>query len=705
MPAPRLDLSPWTDRRRRALVVGIDTWACPHLHPLRGCRNDARRLAELLATRFDFGVVEALDEDATREAILDAMRALVDTDDPADEVVLAWSGHGSRIIAGPYGTFETLVPADSHHLDKGVATGENRDLTDRELYGFLLALPESTHPTLLIDACRSGGIIRELAPRPRGVEPDLRRDVLTDKIAFLRVEDLDTGPAIRNLATPPPLDKPPGRWLPPSQRYTLLASCADDEFCREMQDPVTERFHGIFSLQLAETLTAMRAPTSWRELRDRLTHRVARHNAGQTAQLEGAVDRQVFADRLLRPEPFLPVVDATRTALTLGGGSATGVGVDSTWRLLPTETRRSDGDDALATVRVGAVGPTHAAARLVQNDPSIDEPADLATLIGSRAFEVGRPIERRFGVLVDPLAGELGPVVRAAIAKSPRLIVVDTSEAADAVVHALPPRARTEPSDPLPHLAPLTETTWAISDRAGERQLAPARAIGRTPPERFAEALVADLDAIARHHFLLGLRHPEPEHSLLGDLVVTMLRRRDAPGADWQTVAPGSRYALGDRFALRVEREPVDEVEPLFVAVLDLGLSGSIQLLYPPTGRRIPWRLARLEIGMRTDDALCVELPTGFPFAGDPPFSHAIETVLVLVTRDFADFDLLTQSGPGALRGRGRSPLDAVLRRALGLPTLRSRRSENLLASPHDWGVAACPFEVVATRDDASDGG
>ena len=75
------------------------------------------------------------------------------------------------------------------------------------------------------------------------------------------------------------------------------------------------------------------------------------------------------------------------------------------------------------------------------------------------------------------------------------------------------------------------------------------------------------------------------------------------------------------------------------------------------------------------------------------------------MTRDFADFDLLTQSGPGALRGRGSSPLDAVLRRALGLPTLRSRRSENLMANPEDWGVAVCPFEVTATRGDGSDGG
>ena len=704
----------WIGRRRRALVVGIDTYECSkcskgsELHDLKGCANDARRLGALLSENFDFGVVRLCDSAATRQAILAHLAALAGSGDVCEEVVFCFSGHGSRIISSTHGMFETLLPHDSHRCNNNKKEwGPNRDVTDREIYGWILMASKVVeHVTLIIDACRAGGIVRDLEAQPRGVQPDSRAGVLEDKTAFLLLDPETEWRREESTGARYPGSVggrgPVKRWRPPSDIYTLLAACRDDQFCREIEDSETRQMHGILSLFLTRALLQLHGPTSWRELRDRIARRVVGRNPDQEPQLEGAVDREVFGRRQLRPEAFLKVLEWAPGEVLLDGGAARGLVLGSTWHLFPPSARRAEGEP-LGTLRIHRMTATRAWGRSVADGVggAGASPSSLVEIeLGARAFEVARPLEHRFRLLIDP-EGEVGhPELEAAIAGSAWLVSVDQPEQADVVLRYLSPRDTPVAVDPVPGLGPLSRPHWAVLDPSGERQLAPARDALSPPAGPLAAALVADLERLARQHFLKTLSHPAPERSLARWIDVEMLHR--VGGGAWSPIEPGAAVARGEYFALRLRRRPDSplaaqdsEYPRLYVAAIDLGLAGSVTVFHPRRGRRIAWASEVLEIGLRPDDALKVEIPEGYPYPGEPPFERAYETVLLLVSRRFTDFDVLSQTGLAQVRSGSDSPVFSILERSLGGSSMRGGGSGNLLSHPDQWGLFRCPFQVV----------
>ena len=76
--------TPRDERTRRALVIGIDTYA---VKPLDGCVADAELMAQLLRDRFAFepsNIRTLLNGDASRDAVLSELDALVDLTGPDD---------------------------------------------------------------------------------------------------------------------------------------------------------------------------------------------------------------------------------------------------------------------------------------------------------------------------------------------------------------------------------------------------------------------------------------------------------------------------------------------------------------------------------------------------------------------------------------------------------------------------------------------
>lgn len=695
----------WIGRRRRALLVGIRNYQCPNLHNLKGCTNDARLLGALLSQHFDFGVVVLCDSAATRQAILRYLELLASCEEDCEEVIFFFSGHGSRILTKKHGPFETLVPHDSHRPSPDPSHGgPNRDITDRELYGWVLqASNRADHVTLVIDACRAGGIVRDLEAQPRGVQPDFRSGVLEDKTAFLVLApDIRSQPRENSASRVPGSTKvtaPHRGWRPPSDVYTLLAACRDEQFCREMEDPDSAQMHGIFSLFLSKALQQLPGPTSWRELRDHIARRVEVKNPKQDTYLEGAMDREVFGRLQLRPEPFRKVVKSARGEVLLDGGAAHGLVNGSTWRLFTPATRRAEGD-ALGEIRIDRMTATRAWGRPVLAKHSARDASEPTTPVvtpGSRAFEVERPLEQRLRVLIDSDGETAHRELELAVDSSVQLRSVDQPEQADVVLRFLPPRKSVESSDPVRGLVPLSSPHWAVVDPSGQRQLAPAHDIASRPRDQWIENLVTDLERLARQHFLKTLCHPEPASSLANWIRFEV---RVGAGA-WSPFEPTVSIPLGERFALRLSRHSKSQLNgqgsppPLYVAAIDLGLSGSVSVFYPRRGRQIAWHSERLEIGTRPDDALFVQLPEGYPYLGEPPFEEAIETVLLVFSRRFTDFDSLSQVGIGQTRNGSDSPVFGILDRAIGGLPQRSGASTNLLSYPDQWGLVQCSFRVV----------
>ena len=78
---------------RRALCIGINNYPGTDMD-LAGCVNDAHDWREVLTAR-DFQVEAMLDTQATKVAMVDAIRRLIASAVKGDQVVIAFSGHGT----------------------------------------------------------------------------------------------------------------------------------------------------------------------------------------------------------------------------------------------------------------------------------------------------------------------------------------------------------------------------------------------------------------------------------------------------------------------------------------------------------------------------------------------------------------------------------------------------------------------------------
>jgi hypothetical protein len=173
---------------RFALLIGIDDYSASRLTSIRtpapdrdwpnlaGAVNDAAAMRDLLVLLrgFDVRDIALLEEqNATRSAILDALRRLTAAASKDDVIFFYFAGHGSQVRNSrsdePDKLDESIVPADSR---RGAL-----DIRDKELRRIFNAiLDRGARLTVMIDACHSGSGARGLLTlaRPRGIAPDLR---------------------------------------------------------------------------------------------------------------------------------------------------------------------------------------------------------------------------------------------------------------------------------------------------------------------------------------------------------------------------------------------------------------------------------------------------------------------------------------------------------------------------------------------------
>ncbi|HEX8606050.1 MAG TPA: caspase family protein, partial [Pseudoduganella sp.] len=141
--------------RRVALCVGIDTYPTA---PLGGCVNDAQAWSAALG-RLGFRPSLLLNEQATRAAIVDALRGLVAGSRQGDVLVFQYAGHGTQVpdldgdelSQDTAGQDEAMCPYD-------FATGEL--LIDDDLRAIFSAVPQGVNLTCFFDCCHSGTITR-----------------------------------------------------------------------------------------------------------------------------------------------------------------------------------------------------------------------------------------------------------------------------------------------------------------------------------------------------------------------------------------------------------------------------------------------------------------------------------------------------------------------------------------------------------------
>ena len=148
-------------RSIRAMAVGIDKYS--YEHNLRGAVNDAKDIADALKSLTP-DVTALYDGQATRSAILDGLRRMLDESKSGDAVIFTYAGHGGHEPAsGAVGaTEEVLVLAGFTPAPPGVV----ERLRGAELVElFAAAEMRGVDVIFVADACFSGGLVRPFDTR------------------------------------------------------------------------------------------------------------------------------------------------------------------------------------------------------------------------------------------------------------------------------------------------------------------------------------------------------------------------------------------------------------------------------------------------------------------------------------------------------------------------------------------------------------
>lgn len=251
---------------KKALCIGINDYPGTG-SDLSGCVNDAKDWQAALQQR-GFSVDMLLDQQATKQTMSDQIRILVKEARPQDVVVITYSGHGSWIpdldSDEPDARDEVLCPYD---------IGQNRPLTDDEIYSIFAERDRGVRIVLVSDSCHSGTVIR-MAPSPAGL----------------------TGPRVRFL--PPQSFLPPDALQVAAARATrgslsvkrpfggvLLSGCQDTEYSYDAS--FNNRPNGAFTYFALKTLQSLSPDATYREWHRAIRELLPSNMHPQTPNLQG----------------------------------------------------------------------------------------------------------------------------------------------------------------------------------------------------------------------------------------------------------------------------------------------------------------------------------------------------------------------------------------------------------------------------------
>ncbi|RPH50520.1 MAG: DUF1566 domain-containing protein [Desulfobacteraceae bacterium] len=155
----------------RALVIGINNYQDKKIPALKTAVHDAREFARLLQTRYGFKVTLLLDQQATRQAIMEKMRDLAANTSPDESVLIYYAGHGDvdRVLNAGW-----WIPSDA--IGGIPATYLDNDYVKRVMQGM-----NARHVLLVSDSCYSGTLFGESRTLPSVIDDRYYMNLYNEK--------------------------------------------------------------------------------------------------------------------------------------------------------------------------------------------------------------------------------------------------------------------------------------------------------------------------------------------------------------------------------------------------------------------------------------------------------------------------------------------------------------------------------------------
>ncbi|MBE9001368.1 MULTISPECIES: caspase family protein [unclassified Nostoc] len=314
-----------------ALLVGIDEYLNP-IPPLKGCINDILNLKEYFLGRitpkgYSLNLRILLNQDATRQAIMDGFRQHLCQARSGDIVFFYYSGHGSQ-QATPE-EFWTLEP---DRLDETLVCYDSRepggwDLADKEL-GKLVGevANKNPHIVIIMDCCHSGSGIRG----DLEVETSVRKAPIDDRQRPLE-SFICSATEVNQLFNSRSLVKNSAGWILPPGKHIFFAACQDYEEAKEYI--VDGQHRGAFSYFLLDTLRKTNGSLSYRDLFKRTNALVRSKIAAQSPQIEATVEGDLnqpfLGGAIAAHTPYFTVSYHKNHTWVIDGGYIHGIGQPS----------------------------------------------------------------------------------------------------------------------------------------------------------------------------------------------------------------------------------------------------------------------------------------------------------------------------------------------------------------------------------------
>ncbi|WP_020507497.1 caspase family protein [Lamprocystis purpurea] len=257
---------------KKALCIGINDYPGTN-NDLSGCVNDANDWAVELGKR-GFSVTKLLNGQATKSAMVTAIRGLIGAAREGDTLVLTYSGHGTWVPDSsgdePDGRDEALCPHD---------IGTRGPLLDDEIRTLFAALGKGVRLLFLSDSCHSGSVIR-------GREDDL--DAGGPRARFMPLEDwMSEDELPRGIAQAPRVVS----GLRRTGGDLLLAGCKDTEYSYDTS--FQGRANGAFSYYALKTLRE-RKPSNYDVWFNAIREYLPSSRLAQTPQILGSATARRF---------------------------------------------------------------------------------------------------------------------------------------------------------------------------------------------------------------------------------------------------------------------------------------------------------------------------------------------------------------------------------------------------------------------------
>lgn len=671
-----------------ALLIGINRYQFfSGSHQLFGCVNDVNLIKDVLIKKFSFpsqNICCLLNEQASQEAILFQMAKLINQVKENDTVVFHFSGHGSQMTDRegdePDGLDETIVPYDS-----GRKNHPNKDITDDEIYLWLIKLTERTRNiTLIFDCCHSGTITRQsvVIVGTRQIEPDLRP---ISELPPSPVEGESLFALTRNVGL---MGK--SGWLPVNDRYLLLAACRDEEKAFEFTNNIA--CYGALTYFLCQELNTSTSGTTYQDIFERVSMLITKAFPKQHPQMEGSWDRELFGHRNIEPMRFVPITERQANQVILGAGLAHGLTLESEWAIYSQSVKSvADQTKNLGLIKITELDALSAKAQIVTEQ----QPNTIAT--NSRAVELVHYYEDlKLSVWISKpkthhhYFSELVNLTK----YSNLFTITNDSQQANAKIYLVTPEDIFF-KQYYSHLNVETEVVWLVVAPDGHLLMNPQQA----DEDNSLTLLIDNLEKLAQYHRVISLKNCNPNNPLKHKLDFILLRQNNE--GVWETAAPEKNsgfivFQEGERIACQIINH---YCEPIYISILDLGLTGAISLLYPVRGASemlkpdIPFN-----VGTRLGETLKLFVPElCSKLAKINQINNGLEVFKLFATTRPSDFSLLIQT---SLRKEELStkdfitPLENLIQMTL---TGIGKRNLPLQEQPSntDWITIERPFLVT----------